>query len=228
MKHLLVIFLLLLPNCASATVPEKIVFAVDPVYIKQFHENGLPNNPVIKIANLLQVELEFYPCPWARCLQSIASGRADIIDDLFLTEDRKQFLVYLYPSFEVQTAGFRFYAVGQSINQYQDLHAKAVGHLRGYKLFPKFEQDPQIRKVSLLRLEDMVKMMLAGRIDVFIAPPSFAERDIAPFDTQGKIKRQKYDYMKKMPLYLGLSKKSPWLNHKKTLENILKHHYPTE
>ncbi|QOL25636.1 transporter substrate-binding domain-containing protein [Thalassotalea sp. LPB0316] len=216
----LFIAITLLPLSVSAK-PEKLIFAAIPGYLERFEAGNLDDNIAVRLAKELGVPIELYPCPWVRCLKLIETGQADIIDDLFKTRDREEYIQYLSPHFKVQKAGFRFYALNKKITSFDDLDGLIVGHLRGYKHFKEFDQATSFSKVPVLDFEIMVNLMMNGRIDAFIAPPSFAIEHIEPFDPEGKIVKQDFDHIVDMPLYLGISKKSGWVNEQSALEQSL-------
>ncbi|MCI2285736.1 transporter substrate-binding domain-containing protein [Colwellia sp. MSW7] len=135
--------------------------------------NKLNDNIVIKLAKRLNTKVELYECPWARCVKAIENGDADIIDDLFFSTDRAVYTVFLKPSFETQTSGFRFYADNtrtKVINTWDDLLGLRIGLLRGDKHFPKFDESTELIKFDFINLTVAVKQLSKGRIDVFISP----------------------------------------------------------
>jgi polar amino acid transport system substrate-binding protein len=206
---------------AETTTPNVLIFAVQPSYAKMFDNNGLEDNIVIKLSKALNVEVKVYVCPWARCVRSIENGLADIIDDLFYSKDREKYTYYLQPNFATQTAGFRFFADNLSvpvIKQWDDLSNLRIGMLRGYKHFPKFDTDKKLSKIDFLDINTAVNMLLKERIDVIIVPPSFDEKSLQKIDTGKILSQQPYAHIEDISLYLGLSKKSPWFAHRKTIE----------
>lgn len=76
-------------------------------------------------------------------MQAIKNGEADIIHDLFYSQQRDEFLHFLKPNFGVQTAGFRFYADNVNtkiIEDWSDLADLRIDMLRGYEHFTKFNE----------------------------------------------------------------------------------------
>ena len=223
--------LLLFSNLVFATpkLPDKLVFAVQPHDARKYENNQFDSNIVIKLAKSLNVEVELYECPWARCMQAINSGQADIIDDLFIGAEREQFIYFLKPAFDKQSAGFRFYADNSRvpvIKKWEDLLALNIGLLRGYKHFPKFDQASYLSKLDVLTIEAIESLLLKGRLDVFIAPPSFDANSFKNKDSKQRLTQQPYSHVEDLPLYVGLSRKSKWLSHtdviEKRLNNLIK------
>lgn len=164
---------------------QKLVFAVQPSYAKNFLQGNLDHNQVIKLARYLDIPIEVYECPWVRCVKAIETGEADIIDDLFYAEDRNTFAYYLKPHFDIQEAGFRFFADNSqtpSITSWEQLRTLRVGSLRGYKHFPLFDNDLEISKVEANTFKPLVGMILKGRLDALIVAPSFDIQSLQPFD----------------------------------------------
>ncbi len=60
------------------------------------------------------------------------------------------------------------------------------------------------------------------RLDVFISPPSFDDKSFEAFDLDKKIKQQPYSSIEDLPLYLGVSNKSAWFEHRVDLEGGLR------
>ncbi len=91
----------------ESQLPNKLIFATQPSYAERYYKDDLNDNIVVRLADALNVKLELYVCPWARCVKALQTGEADIIDDLFYAADRSQFITYLKPNFAAQAAGFR-------------------------------------------------------------------------------------------------------------------------
>ena len=220
---LTVSFLLLFTPLSNGieTAPSKLIFAVQPSYAEAFAQGRLTDNIVLRLAASMNIEIELYVCPWARCVKAVETGEADIIDDLFFASDRAVNIAYLQPAFEIQDTGFHFFTDRQralNLTQWQQIKFYRIGVLRGYKHFSKLDDDDSIVKVVLPDIETMVKMTLRNRIDVFVSPPSFDQASIKPFDPEGRIISAPFAFNAPLPLYIGLSKHSKWIEYKDQLE----------
>lgn len=234
MKHILVLITLITIHVSIISTPvfsqeigkpKSLIFAVQPSHAKLIREHNHNDNIVIKLAKALNTEIEVYECPWARCIKAIENGDADVIDDLFFSTDRAVYTVFLQPSFETLSTGFRFYADNtrtKVINTWDDLIGLRIGLLRGDKHFPKFDESTELTKFDFINLPVAVKQLSKGRIDVFISPPSFNENDFKAIDSHNKMTQQPYSHIEPTPLYVGLSKKSRWLAYQAELEKHLK------
>jgi len=228
MKYLLTLFILFttisIQLSAQPTTPKSLIFAVQPHDALKIKNEEHNNNIVIKLAKKLNANIEIYECPWVRCVKAIESGDADLIDDLFFSNDRAQYTYFLKPSFETQSSGYRFYADNSKtkvIEKWSDLKGLRIGFLRGYKHFPKFDDSTELNKVDIIDLDVAIKLILKNRLDVFISPPSFDERSFEKIDIQNKVTRQPYSHIEPTPLFIGLSKKSPWIAYKEVIEKSL-------
>jgi polar amino acid transport system substrate-binding protein len=206
---------------AESAKPKSLIFAVQPHDALNIRNEKHNNNIVIKLAKRLNLNIEIYECPWARCVKAIENGDADIIDDLFFSSDRAVYSYFLKPSFETQSSGYRFYADNTKtklIQNWDDLLGLRIGFLRGYKHFPTFDESTELNKVDIINVDVVVNMMLKDRIDIFISPPSFNEKSFDEIDIQNKMTKQPFSHIEPTPLFIALSKKSPWISHKKAFE----------
>ena len=124
----------------------------------------------------------------------------------------------------MQLAGFRFYADNSQtpvIKRWEDLASLRIGMLRGYEHFPEFNEASHLQKVDFLSIDTVSKMILKGRIDTFIAPPSFNEKNFEKIDVERRITQQPLVNKQPMPLYLGISKSSNWFEYRQVLEETL-------
>lgn len=210
---------------ANGTDSKNMIFALQPHDVQRLQQKELENNTVLLLTKALEVTVKAYECPWARCVRAIENGDADIIDELFYSEDRNESIYFLKPHYAVQTAGFRFYADNtriKKIKNWGDLKNLKIGMLRGYKHFPAFDNDNKLQKLDFLDVENIANLILKGRLDVFIAPPSFDENSFKSVDVDNKLTKQPYSYVENLPLYLGVSRRSIWFEQRDILEKKLK------
>jgi polar amino acid transport system substrate-binding protein len=59
--------------------------------------------------------------------------------------------------------------VQRNVTTYADLERLHIGTVLGFKYFPAFDQDKDLKKDPAATLEKSVRMLLAGRVDVVIA-----------------------------------------------------------
>ncbi len=165
------------------------------------------------IAALINKEAKFVYCPVARCFSLVHAGKADMIMAIRKTAIREQFLTYLAPPIKIQKLPLRFYIRANNelaLNHYQDLQAFKVGILRGASYFDKFDHDTSINKIPVTNHQQLIKMLLKGRIDTFLE----REESITPLVDKNiyatQIKLANFSYDKGVGSYIAVSKKS-WL-----------------
>ena len=170
----------------------------------------------IDIANLLAKKMatktKFIYCPPARCFAFLQNGQADMMIAIRKTQSREKFLHYLEPPIKIQHLPLQFYIRSDSnivLDKYQDLLPLKVGVLRGASYFDKFDHDTQLTKVPLINYQQLVDMLLKGRIDTFLE----REETITPWVDQDvyktKINLAKFVYDKTVGSYIVVSRKSP-------------------
>ena len=169
------------------------------------------------LANQAGYNARFVYCPIARCFSLIQSGQADMFVAVRKTELRKQFLTYIEPPIKIQKLPLRFYIRTENkitLNSYKDLRPLTVGVLRGASYFDKFDHDTQIKKIPLTNHQQLIDMLLKGRIDTFLE----REESIMPLVDQNvyatRIKLAKFSYDKSVGSYIAISKNSN-LEHEK-------------
>lgn len=169
----------------------------------------------IEIATLLAKSINLTPifirCPFARCLSMVKQGKADMIMGLKKVPERQQDLIFLNPAFMVQHLPLRFFTLASKkviINSFDDLDTLIVGTLRGGSYFELFDHSNSITKVELTSREQLISMLLHGRIDTFIE----REESIIPLmsqdDYQQKILLSPYQYTTAVNSYIAISKHS--------------------
>ena len=177
------------------------------------------------LAEKLSREVRFIYCPPARCFAFLQNGQADMMIAIRKTEIREQFLNYLEPPIKIQHLPLQFYIRAESkieLNRYQDLQPLKVGVLRGASYFDKFDHDTQLTKIPLTNYQQLVDMLLKGRIDTFLE----REETITPWVDQKiyktKIKLAKFSYDETVGSYIVVSKRSPLRNEIAHLSKALK------
>ena len=159
----------------SQELPQRLIVAVELGENREKPETGLAP-PLVKLIEELNVQTEYYYCPWARCLLAMQNGDVDLLDKLYLTQERQTFIEYLSPAYITQSSTFRFYSHKNSdyrIRTLDDLKQKSIGVVRSAVYFPDFDYNQQITKVSQIHLSNVIMMAAAKRVDALIAAPEF-------------------------------------------------------
>jgi ABC-type amino acid transport substrate-binding protein len=191
----------------------KIATYIEPPFVDLIDNSLVGEN--IDIAKLLAKSMDLEPifirCPFARCLAMVKHGQADMIFGLRKLPEREKDLIFLNPPSMVQHYPLRFFtltAKKTEINNFEDLKTLSVGTLRGGSYFELFDDDKSIKKVELTSRDQLVKMLLRGRIDTFIE----REESIIPLLPLSKYREKfslaNYQYDKAVSSYIAISKKS--------------------
>lgn len=191
----------------------KIATFIEPPFVNLVGNQFVGEN--IDIARLLAKSVNLKPvfirCPFARCLSMAKRGQADMIMGLRKLSEREKDLIFLNPPSMIQHYPLRFFTLTSKkteINSFEDLKKLSVGTLRGGSYFELFDKNNAIKKVELTSREQLVKMLLRGRIDTFIE----REESILPLlplkEYQQKFSLANYRYDKAVNSYIAISKHS--------------------
>jgi len=192
----------------------RIATHVEPPYIELVDGKyvGMHIDILKLLIKNLNKKIVFIPCPFARCMLLLQEGKADIIIGLRKTKAREQHLAYLPLPYDTQSFPLRFYLSRDSrlkINDYEDLKEINIGTIRGASYFDPFDNDSELTKTAVNNHNQLIKMLLKGRIDTFIE----REESVLPWINKdiylNHIKLAKYQYDKSVESYIAISRKSP-------------------
>jgi len=191
----------------------KIATFIEPPFVDLVGNKLVGEN--IEIAKLLAMSVGLQPifirCPFARCLTMVKRGQADMIFGLRKFPEREKELIFLDPPSMIQHYPLRFFVLSSNkiiIDSFDDLKKLSIGTLRGGSYFELFDNSKSITKVALTSREQLVHMLLKGRIDTFIE----REESILPLLPkevyQEKLSLANYQYDKAVNSYIAISKLS--------------------
>lgn len=213
---LLCLGFLLEPTLAKG---EKIRYAIFPAppYMIGADEQGKEISGVDveiarEIAKQLNLELEFVKCPWARCLELMKAGDADLLSSAYKRPEREAYMLYFEtPYLDQLPIAFYFEkGAGLTVAKYEDLYRlKSIGVLRGAGYFERFDQDAQLKKYEVASQDQLFPMLAAGRLDAIAGYVTTENYRIIAEGYAGKIERSQYEYAETAYVYMTLSKKSP-------------------
>lgn len=230
MKYCLYLFILFVCHSVFAIEQKrdlKVAVYIEPPFVGLDGDELVGYN--IDIVKLLSKQLNLNPvfilCPFARCLVLVKQGEADMILGLKKLADREKYLIFLEPPYMVQHYPLRFFTLASkntTINNFADLTRLTVGTMRGASYFELFDQNKAINRVELTSREQLVNMLLRGRIDTFIE----REESIIPLlpkdDYKEKLSLASYQYNQAVNSYIAISKKSDLKADVKAISNQLK------
>ncbi|WP_141735029.1 substrate-binding periplasmic protein [Oligoflexus tunisiensis] len=166
------------------------------------------------------IEFSYLKCPWARCLKMLEDGKVDVITSLAHSPKRAESVMFIEPpvwdGFDIF-----FYTLGSEIRSYADLKERSIGVVRGSAYFKRFDEDRSLKKVSVTEENQLIKMLLAGRIDVIPGIEGNLDYMIMKRCLSGKIKKSSFSGFDPNPYFIGLSKKSKFVSLAPQLSRVL-------
>lgn len=171
---------------------------------------GFDKDYVERLAGKLGVRLDYYACPFARCLKLLENGQADLYISLFRAPEREAYIHYIEPHHSLESSLAFYVRKGSNliIRSYEDLTGKTVGVLRDSQYFSRFDEDQSIRKVSLVSGDAMLEMLSEGRVDTIIGVKMVMDELITSSGVSDTIDLAPYLYPGSRKVYLGMSKRS--------------------
>ena len=211
-------------NYAQTTksLPNKITLAFDNA---EKNRRSIKLQPIAEqIALRLGVDLEFYACPWVRCLKAIEKGQVDMIFSVFQTPERDNFMHFIEPALAVHPGEFFFWVNKDKpvqINRYDDLYKLNLVELRGNQYFPRYDEDNALSKSTTVDYQSAIKMVLHKRADAMIdlsLTPEIQKRSADPND---RLIRASYVQKEQIKEFIAISKHSQWGEHYQAVSKVL-------
>lgn len=191
----------------------KIAIIIEPPFSQLKDDTLIGYN--VEIANILADSINLPPifiqCPFARCLSILEKGEADLMIGLLKLPVREKNLIFIEPPLSVQHEPLRLYTLAKrniTINNFSDLDKLIVGKLRGAIYFPLFDDNNSIKNIEFTSREQLVNMLLKGRIDTFFDREESIRPLLTKQEYQNEIALSQYQYSKPVKNYIAISKHS--------------------
>jgi polar amino acid transport system substrate-binding protein len=156
----------------------------------------------------VRVKLERHP--FARCLEMLKSGQADLFTGLARSDERAAYVTYVpSPYFTVGPVFYTKKGKGALIKEYGDLYGRSVGYSLNSVYFEPFNSDAKLEKIGISTELQLIQMLVLGRIDVTIGTNPNLAYDILANGYADKLEQTAYVPEQKTPIYFGISSKSP-------------------
>jgi len=151
----------------------------------------------------------FTPCPWARCLEMLKNGKADIITGVLRRPEREQYLHFIDPPYKTKSSKVFYLAkeVGD-ITTYEELRDLTIGVQRGAKYFDRFDNDASLRLDPVNNDTFNFRKLLAGRVDAVIATESLGDYTLSEMGLSGAFRKATYRHDREMPVHFAVSRNS--------------------
>ncbi|KXI28475.1 hypothetical protein AX660_15390 [Paraglaciecola hydrolytica] len=166
----------------------------------------------LALAHSLNMQVSFIQCPFARCLAITQEGNADMMVSIRKTPEREEYLHFLSRPFSSNNLPVRFYQLKTNrhvINAYEDISSLDIGVLRGATYFERFDHDLALHKIPLTNHNQLIEMLLKGRIDTFLGREVSIQALTDKTTYEQQMKMAPYIYIKRFDAYIAVSKRSP-------------------
>ena len=158
--------------------------------------------------------------PWARALKRAKTGEYDGLYLSYYVKEREPWFVFSKPIGETRTGFFKLKGRNISYKTLQDLIAYKIGVTRGAAVSPEFDNADYLAKVFITSDEQILKMMLKGRLDLFAGSEQVGKYLIlTKFPPED---HSKFEFIEPpltvQRLHMAISKKAP--DYKRKLEDF--------
>lgn len=162
--------------------------------------------------------------PWARCLESMRSGDADLITGLARTPERAEFIRYsaipyhtVFPAFYVKKG------TADRIRSYEDLRRVTIGYSLKSAYFEPFDSDERLSKIGVSTERQLIQMLALGRLEAIVGTGANVDYDISIMGLWGDIEKAAYRPDAHTGLHVGISRKSPLMERAEEIDRILEY-----
>jgi polar amino acid transport system substrate-binding protein len=175
-----------------------------------------------KLSESLGIKIEIQHHPWARALEQIRNGHADIITGVAYNKERESFMYYIPVSYySVRPVFYARKGKEGMIKSYKDLYGPSVGYSINSVYFEPFDSDTQIKKTGLSTEAQLLQVLALGRIDVIIGTDPNISYEVARLGYRDVLRPTAYQPTEKTELFIAVSRKSPAIARVKKMEQIL-------
>lgn len=183
---------------------------------------GLDIDLLTKIEEKMGVRFTIIRQPWARCLISMETGQGDLISGAAFSEERASYIHYIQPSyFSIGPVFYVRKGAAKTIQRYEDLKPLLIGYSIKSVYFEPFDSDSTLRKYGVSREGQLLKMLSAGRLDAIIGTDINIYFDAKSQGLQNLIEPSEFKPKNRTPLYIGISKRSPFLKRAPEISAVL-------
>ncbi|MEE4315054.1 MAG: transporter substrate-binding domain-containing protein [Desulfofustis sp.] len=183
---------------------------------------GIDIDIVKQVADRLGVPISIQRHPWARALEMMRNGTADMITGVAHTEEREAFMQYVPVAYcSVRPVFFAQKGKGSLVRSYRDLSGKTIGYSLHSAYFEPFNSDTKLNKRGLSTEQQLLQVLALGRLDLIIGTEPNISYDRARLGYVEETEPTVYQPDETTELFFALSKKSGSIRYAGALAQVL-------
>jgi polar amino acid transport system substrate-binding protein len=185
--------------------------------------SGIDIEVMDKLSQVLGVAIEIQRHPWARALELMRNGQADMITGIARTAEREEFMHYIPISYaDVLPVFYTQKGKGHLVQSYEDLYGPSVGYSLKSAYFEPFNSDAKINKVGLSTEVQMLHVLALGRIDILIGTDPNMTYEVSRLGYRDVLEPTAWQPPAKTELFIALSRRSPVMERAGEIEGALR------
>ncbi len=228
MRFMIVIFALTCAGAAPAADAVHVVTEIWPPFRiadsgGSDRITGIDADLLTEIGGRMDVTFTVRRLPWARCLDFMRTGEADLITGLAYTPERAAYIHYIQPPYyTVSPAFYLRKGRGHLIKTYEDLRGVTIGYSINSAYFEPFNSDAGLKKIGVSAEQQLIRMLAHGHIEAMIGTDCNVAYDLAEMGLTEAIEKAAYQPDAHTELYVGVSKKSPFSSRLEVLGRVMR------
>lgn len=210
------LLVLLVPVASGGQALRYVVFPAPPFMIGADSDadelTGIDVTIVRELARRLKLTLVVVKAPWARALNLMETGKADLLSSAFRTPEREVFMDYFAEPFltSLPIAFYTWKGSGVHLDTFEDLaRVKSIGVLRGASYFEKFDKATNLAKVEVSSQDQLMPMVASRRLEVMAGYVDTENYRLVNEGFGDKLERLPLVYDNPVAVYMALSRLSP-------------------
>lgn len=144
--------------------------------------------------------------PWARALEEMRNGQADLMSGLARTAERERYIDYLEPSYYSCSPSLYGSAPrAAALDSYEKLQGLRIGYVLQSAYFEPFDSDKRLLKVGVKNEDQLLQMALRGRVELMIGTDCQVDFQLRDPELARRLVKLAYRPPASTRLYLGLA-----------------------
>ncbi len=186
-------------------------------------KDGIDFQVIRRIGEELGLELEIQYHPWARALELLRVGRADLMTGVAYSPERDEYLLYVpTPYAAVRPALYTRAGMASTVRSYGDLAGKTIGQSAASVYFEPYDSDGSLDKLNLQYEEQLLRMLVLGRVDVVVGTEPNIGWDASRLGLSGLVEPALFRPDASTELFIVVSERSPLVARSGEIDAILR------